>query len=127
MYYGHGWKTFLLSKPQNTGSEYYDYKGQNSMIMIALVGAHYRFMYVDEGAQGRASDAGVWERSKLGEYLEKEKLQVPSPDPLPFTDRKVPNVIVSDDAFPTKFRVFQQPVHTSPTNSLICSSSSHFF
>lgn len=150
-------KRFLMRKPENTGSEYYDYKGHHSMIMLALVDAHYRFMYVDVGAQGRSSDAGVWDRCKLREYLEKEKLQVPPPDTLPFADQKVPYVIVGDDAFPlknylmkpypgqnlsveqriynyrvsrarrvsenafgilvAKFRVFQQPIHSSPANT----------
>lgn len=149
-------KRFLLRKPQNTGSEFYDYKGHHSMIMLALVDAHYRFLYVDVGAQGRASDAGVGERCKLREYLEKEMLQVPPPDTLPYADNKVPYVI-GDDAFPlkrylmkpypgqnlsteqrmynyrvsqarrvsenafgiivAKFRVFQQPIHSSPTNT----------
>ncbi|XP_063602319.1 uncharacterized protein LOC134778434 [Penaeus indicus] len=95
-------KRFLMRKPENTGSEYCDYKSRHSMIMLALVDAHYKFMYVDVGAQGRSSDAGVWDRCKLREYLEKEKLQVPPPDTLPFSDQKVPYVIVGDDAFPLK-------------------------
>ncbi|XP_037802039.1 protein ALP1-like [Penaeus monodon] len=95
-------KRFFMRKPENTGSEYYDYKSRHSMIMLALVDAHYKFMYVDVGAQGCSSDAGVWDRCKLREYLEKEKLLVPPPDTLPFSDQKVPYVIVGDDAFPLK-------------------------
>lgn len=54
-------KRFLITKPSNTGSEYYDYKTNHSIIMLALVDAEYKFMYVDVGAQGRASDASVWD------------------------------------------------------------------
>lgn len=58
-------KSFLFyRKPQNIGSRLYDYKGHRSMIMLALVDAHYRFRYVNVGAQGRAN-AGVGERCKL--------------------------------------------------------------
>lgn len=60
--------------------------------MLALADSYYRFMYVDVGAEGRASDASMWERCKLGEYLEN--------DPLPFTDQNVPRVIFGDDTFP---------------------------
>ena len=78
------------------------------MIMLALVDAHYRFLYVDVGAHGRASHAGVWERCKLREYLEKKMLQVPPPDTLPFADSKVPYVIIGDDAFPLKRYLFKE-------------------
>ena len=57
--------TVLISKPSRSGSEYYDYKCHFILIMMALVDASYKFMYVDVGARGRASDAGVWERCGL--------------------------------------------------------------
>ncbi|KAK4291754.1 hypothetical protein Pmani_035441 [Petrolisthes manimaculis] len=63
-------KRFLLTKPSNTGALYYDYKSHHSMIMLALVDANYKFLFVDVGTQGRASDAGVWEKCILREYLE---------------------------------------------------------
>ncbi|XP_050707453.1 uncharacterized protein LOC126992692 [Eriocheir sinensis] len=40
-------KRVLISKPPRSGSEYYDYKGHFSLIMMALVDASYKFMYVD--------------------------------------------------------------------------------
>ena len=95
-------KRFLVTKPPNTGSEYYDYKTNHSIIMLALVDAEYKFMYVDIGAQGRASDAGVWDRSNLRAYLEGNRLDVPPPSTLPFSTLKSPYVIVGDDAFPLK-------------------------
>ncbi|XP_045120471.1 uncharacterized protein LOC123509914 [Portunus trituberculatus] len=63
-------KRVLISKPPCSGSEYYDYKGHFSLIMMALVDADYKFMYVDVGASGRASDAGVWERCGLRDAIE---------------------------------------------------------
>ncbi|XP_045116824.1 uncharacterized protein LOC123507728 [Portunus trituberculatus] len=65
-------KRVLISKPPCSGSEYYDYKGHFSLIMMALVDADYKFMYVDVGASGRASDAGVW-RDVASEMLLREK------------------------------------------------------
>ncbi|KAK4318011.1 hypothetical protein Pmani_010963 [Petrolisthes manimaculis] len=68
-------KRVLIRKPSNSGSEYFDYKTHHSIIMLALVDANYKFLYVDIGAQGRASDAGVWDKCNLREYLEEKRLQ----------------------------------------------------
>lgn len=95
-------KRFLITKPSNTGSEYYDYKINHSIIMLARVDGDYKFMYVDVGAQGRASDASVWDRCNLRAYLEGNRLAVPPPSTLPFCTTKSPYVIVGDDAFPLK-------------------------
>ncbi len=94
-------KCFLI-KPSNTGSEYYDYKTNHSIIMLALVDAEYKFMYVDVGAQGRASDASVWDRCNLRAYLEGNRLAVTPSSTLPFSTTKSPYVIVGDDAFQLK-------------------------
>ena len=95
-------KRFLIRKPANSGSEYFDYKTHHSIIMLALVDANYKFLFVDVGAQGRASDAGVWAKSNLKEYLEEKRLQVPDDSFLPFSNIKSPYMIVGDDAFPLK-------------------------
>lgn len=96
-------KRFLLTKPSNTGSLYYDYKSHHSMIMLALVDANYKFLYVDVGTQGRASDAGVWDKCNLRQYLEVGRLGVPAPALLPYSPSiQTPFVIVGDDAFPLK-------------------------
>lgn len=70
-------KRFLIRKPANSGSEYFDCKTHHSIIMLALVDANYTFLFVDVGAQGRASDARVWDKCNLNKYLEKNRLQVP--------------------------------------------------
>ncbi|XP_047485914.1 protein ALP1-like [Penaeus chinensis] len=95
-------KRVLVRKPANSGSEYYDYKTNHSIIMLALVDANYKFLYVDVGAKGRASDAGVWDKCTLRECIERQQLQIPPSEDLPFTNTKAPYVIVSDDAFPLK-------------------------
>ncbi|KAG0725967.1 hypothetical protein GWK47_037553 [Chionoecetes opilio] len=42
-------KHFLVIKPDNTGAEYFDYKSHHSVIMLALVDASYKFLYIDLG------------------------------------------------------------------------------
>ncbi|XP_045134474.1 uncharacterized protein LOC123518032 isoform X2 [Portunus trituberculatus] len=93
-------KRILISKPPSSGSEFYDYKGHFSVILMALVDADYKFHYVDVGACGRASDGGVWDNCTLKEAVDSNLLQIPQPEVLPFTDKTCPYVFVGDDAFP---------------------------
>lgn len=95
-------KRVLLQAPINSGSLYYDYKQQHSIVLLALVDAQYRFLYVDVGANGRQSDAGVYANSKLSEALETNALNFPSASTLPGTTVTSPFLIVADDAFPMK-------------------------
>lgn len=88
-----------IKKTAHSGSEYYNYKGYFSIILLAVVDADYRFIWCCAGAPGSASDAGVFNGSRLKEALEKETLQLPDPDPLPGDDKDLPYFLVGDDAF----------------------------
>lgn len=69
---------------------------------MALVDANYRFTYVDVGSNGRVSDGGVFRQCTLQESIENELINFPGPKELPGRDKKVPFVVVSDEAFPLK-------------------------
>ena len=51
----------------------HNYKGGNSIILMALVDANCRFMYADIDCNGRYNDAGVFLESNLRNILEEEK------------------------------------------------------
>lgn len=93
-------KHIKIVPPPQSGSSYYNYKGDFSMVLLALVDADLKFIYVDVGTNGRISDGGVWSKSTLKQAFDSGLLNIPSPDYLPGTNAKVPFVIVADDAFP---------------------------
>ncbi|XP_012532152.1 uncharacterized protein LOC105834307 isoform X2 [Monomorium pharaonis] len=88
-----------IDPPLQSGSSYYNYKGDNSIILLALVDAQLRFIYIDVGTNGRACDRGVWNKSIFKNVLDKNKLKIPRPCPLPGTDNDFPYVIVADEGF----------------------------
>lgn len=53
-------KHIRLLCPSNSGSEYYNYKGYYSLVLMAFVGPEYQFLFVDVGCQGSISDGGVF-------------------------------------------------------------------
>lgn len=77
--------------PNNSHSDFYNYKGHFSTVLFALVDGNYCFTYIDVGSNGRANDSTVFRNSTLKRSIEDGSLHFP----------KV-GVIVGDDAFPLK-------------------------
>ena len=75
--------TSLPPPPPNMGSLYYNYKGFHSIVLLALVDADYKFMYVDVVANGSSSDAGIFQTTDLRQALEDDAAGLPPPEPLP--------------------------------------------
>lgn len=94
-------KRIILEQPINSGSRYHDYKGNDSVILMAVVGPEYEFLNVDVGMNGRMSDGGNWSRNSFRKALENENnpLRIPPPKPLPGRIKSIPHVFVGDDAF----------------------------
>ena len=92
-------KHIVVRCPKKAGSIYYNYKGFHSIIILALVDAEYKFVWVDIGANGSAGDAQVFNRSEFRESIENNTIGFSAPDPLPGDDRRTGYFIVADDAF----------------------------
>ncbi|KAB0805427.1 hypothetical protein PPYR_02397 [Photinus pyralis] len=86
--------------PISAGSYYYNYKGSNSIVLLGLADANYKFIYINIGVNGRISDGGVFNNSKLSKALQDNTLNLPQPKLLPGMEHPMPYVIVADDAFP---------------------------
>jgi len=95
-------KHITIKPPPHSGSYYFTYKQTFSIVLLALVDANYRFMFVDVGTNGRVSDGGVFRNSALSNVLDTNSLNMPGPETLPAGTVPVPYVIVADDAFPLK-------------------------
>lgn len=103
-------KHIALLHPSHSGSEFYNYKGFFSIVLMALVDYDYKFLYVDVGCQGRISDGGIFRNSSFHANMVNNKLDLPPPRPLPKSnadswkplesDDAVPFVFVADNAFP---------------------------
>ncbi|CAH1979813.1 unnamed protein product [Acanthoscelides obtectus] len=82
-------KHVLIQAPPNCGSEFFNFKGTNSVVLMAVVDNDYCFRYVNIGANGRNSDSGIFRNSALYSDLEKNMLPTGG-------------FLVGDDAFALK-------------------------
>jgi len=97
-------KHIRIKKPAKSGSLYYNYKGFFSVVLLALVDADYKFVWVSMGSYGSCSDAQVYNNSDLSELLESNELKLPPPEPITAdpTQREIPYFLIGDDAFPLR-------------------------
>lgn len=95
-------KHVTIRCPRNSGSLNFNYKHTFSVVLLALVDANYKFIYVDVGCKGRISDGGIFNRSTLSHAIDTGSLSIPPPRSLPGSDIETPFVILADDAFALK-------------------------
>lgn len=64
-------KHIRILHPKHSGSEFYNYKGYYSIVLMAIADADYKFIFVDVGCQGRISDGGVLRNTDFWKALMK--------------------------------------------------------
>ena len=103
-------KHIEIKCPRNSHSVYYNYKGYYSIVLLAIVSYDYKFMWVDVGANGSASDTSIFNRSELKRDFENGNIGLPTGDSLPNDNRITPYFLLGDDAFAlTKWLVKPYP------------------
>jgi len=92
-------KHIAIKMPAKSGSRFFNHKRFFSIVLLAVVDADYRFIWVNIGSEGACSDAGIFNNSSLAPALQNNTLGLPPPDPLPNDDTDMPYFLVGDDAF----------------------------
>ena len=75
-------KHIVITAPWNSGSLYFNYKGTFSLVLMALVDADYKFIYVDIGDYGSNADGSVFKNSLFGQAFVNGKLDFLPPQNL---------------------------------------------
>jgi hypothetical protein len=70
-------KHVVIRAPLFSGSEYYNYMQDFSIVPLAMVDATYCFRYVDIGAPGRHSEGGIFNHCSLKNKIENNELNIP--------------------------------------------------
>lgn len=63
-------KHITLQKPKNAGSIFFNYKQRESIVLMAVCDADYKFTVVDIGQPGGRSDGGIWDTMEFAMGLE---------------------------------------------------------
>lgn len=92
-------KHIRIFSPSKSGSLYFNYKDYFSIVLLALVDANYRFMVVDVGSYGKEGDSSIFNKSLLGKKILYSEDFFPISQTLPKSNRKMPFVVVGDEAF----------------------------
>ena len=95
-------KHVLMQATARSGSAFFNYNKQFSIVLMAVCSANYKFLFVDIGDSGRQSDGSVYSNSNLEFAIEENKLHIPEQSKLLNSERILPYVFVADNAFGLK-------------------------
>lgn len=98
-------KHVIIRCPPKSGSDYFNYKKDFSIILFAIVDSNYNFLYIDVGTNGRANDASVFSKSALNEALQQNRLNIPAE-----------GVFLADDAFPLRTNILKPYTRATALN-----------
>lgn len=94
-------KHVRVQKFAKSGSMYLNYKHYFSIVLLAIVDADYRFIFVDIGAYGKDCDSSILQETPFWKSLQENTLEIPKPAPLTENgSAPLPYVFLGDEAFP---------------------------
>lgn len=83
----------------HSGSMNYNYKQYYSIVLLAIVDADYKFLFVDIGAYGKDCDSSILKDTEFYKRLERGELNIPDAKPIAPDGLKVPYIFIGDNAF----------------------------
>jgi hypothetical protein len=92
-------KHVALKRPDHGGSNFFNYKGFHSIVLMAVADSKYKFLYVQVGANGAGADSGVFRETELFGVFDEEVVALPDPVPFPEDDVPIPFHLIGDEAF----------------------------
>lgn len=92
-------KHIRIKAPAHSGSDFYNYKGFFSIVLLAVVDCSSRFIYIDVGGNGRASDVVLLKNSSLYAGIRNGSFDIPPDEPLPGQVAKTSYYFIGDDIF----------------------------
>ena len=76
-----------MFQPAGSRSSFFNYKKTNSIALLSVCDAKYKFILVDKGDSGRQSDGSVYYNSDLGLAIDEKRLGIPKDSQLRYTNR----------------------------------------
>lgn len=101
-------KHIRLDQPANSGSQFRNYKGFDSINLQACADANYQFIFAECGMTGRAHDATALAGTKFYNDLKAGRINLPGPRPVNGGQESLPFVFLGDEAYGLE-RNFVQP------------------
>ena len=92
-------KHINMKKPTKSGSELYNYQGFFSLVLLALVDAEYRFLWINMGSSGSSSEAQIFNRRDLREKIEEASLGLQPYEPLDEGGQDLHYFLLGDNVF----------------------------
>ena len=113
-------KHVVMQAPSNAGSQYFNYKGTHSVVLLAVCDYNYCFTLLDIGDYGRQSDGGVLSNSAFGRAIKNGSLSLPGDENIDGLRLPIPYFFVADQAFPlTNYMLRPYPGTYLPLNQRI--------
>ena len=77
------WEAHCLQVSSKEWSQYFNYKGFYSVVLMGLVDADYKFIRADLSGKGSSSDAQIYNNSEIKEFAVDATIGFPAPDAVP--------------------------------------------
>ncbi|XP_017780983.1 PREDICTED: putative nuclease HARBI1 [Nicrophorus vespilloides] len=96
-------KSIKIKCPINTSSPFYNYNGDNTTVLVAMIDADCKFIAIDVGSYGQNVEDSIFNRSRIGQCLEQGGFCIPqNGTTLNDTEYPMPYVLIGDATFPLK-------------------------